>query len=80
MSEVYRLWAIEGDEHVQSVLSFAKGDNGVVIAPDINIFRELKLRLLNGTHTLSCAVAYLSGFTTVKEAMDDEVMSAFVAA
>lgn len=79
MSEVYRLWAIEGDEHVQSVLSFAKGDNGVVIAPDINIFRELKLRLLNGTHTLSCAVAYLSGFATVKEAMDDEVMSAFVA-
>jgi tagaturonate reductase len=33
---------------------------------------------LNGTHTLSCAVAYLSGFNTVKEAMDDEVMAAFV--
>jgi len=59
-------------------LTFAKADPGVVIAPDIEIFRELKLRLLNGTHTLSCAVAILSGFKTVKEAMDDPVFSAFI--
>jgi len=50
----------------------------VVIAPDIEIFRELKLRLLNGTHTLSCAVAFLSGFKTVREAMDDAIFSAFI--
>ena len=72
MTEVYRLWAIEGNEEVAEVLSFAKADKGVVIAEDINLFRELKLRLLNGTHTLSCGVAFLSGFATVKEAMDDE--------
>ncbi len=78
MSEVYRLWAIEGDEHIAEVLSFAKADEGVVIAPDINLFRELKLRLLNGTHTLSCGIAFLSGITTVKEAMDDATMSAFM--
>ena len=71
MSEVYRLWAIEGDEQVQQVLSFADADSGVVITPDIDIYRELKLRLLNGTHTLSCGVAFLAGFDTVKEAMDD---------
>ena len=79
ISEVYRLWAIEGDEKVQSVLSFAAADAGVVIRPDIGIFRELKLRLLNGTHTLSCGLAYLSGFATVKNAMDDPGFSAFVA-
>ncbi|HZE86405.1 MAG TPA: tagaturonate reductase, partial [Puia sp.] len=78
ISEVYRLWAIEGDEKVQSVLSFAKADAGVVIRPDIGIFRELKLRLLNGTHTLSCGLAFLTGFTTVKEAMDDLEFAAFV--
>lgn len=78
MSEVYRLWAIEGDDHVKSVLSFYEADEGVIIAPDINIYRELKLRLLNGTHTLSCGVAYLAGFDTVKQAMDDELMSAFI--
>lgn len=79
MSEVYRLWAIEGDEDIKSVLSFAQADEGVVIEPDIDIYRELKLRMLNGAHTLSCGLAFLSGFETVKIAMDDETFSAFVA-
>ena len=78
MSEVYRLWAIEGDEHVKSVLSFAKSDEGVVIEPDITIYKELKLRLLNATHTLSCGLAYLCGFNTVKDAMDDEAFFGYV--
>ena len=78
MSEVYRLWAIEGGEHIKSVLTFASVDEGVVIAPDINLFRELKLRMLNGTHTLSCGLAYLAGFGTVKQAMDDAAMQTFI--
>jgi tagaturonate reductase len=79
ISEVYRLWAIEGDKKVQSVLSFAAADPGVIIRPDIEIYRELKLRLLNGTHTLSCGLAFLAGFATVKNAMDDLGFSSFVA-
>lgn len=78
MSEVYRLWAIEGDEKVKKVLSFAEVDKGVVITPDINIHRELKLRLLNGTHTLSCGVAVLAGIKTVKLAMDNPEMGRFI--
>jgi tagaturonate reductase len=78
MSEVYRLWAIEGNAEVQEILSFAKADEGVVVKPDITLYRELKLRLLNGTHTLSCGLAFLSGFDTVKQAMDDELTSSFI--
>jgi tagaturonate reductase len=78
ISEVYRLWAIEGDEKVRSVLTFAGADAGVIIRPDIEIFRELKLRLLNGTHTLSCGLAFLAGHITVKNAMDDPGFSGFV--
>jgi tagaturonate reductase len=78
MAEAYRLWAIEGDDNVKEILSFAPADEGVVITPDIELFRELKIRMLNGTHTLSCAVAYLSGCTTVKNAMDDVTVSAFI--
>lgn len=78
MSEVYRLWAIEGDENVKNILSFAQADEGVVIEPDIDLYRELKLRLLNGTHTLSCGVAVLSGLETVKNAMDDEHLAAYI--
>ena len=78
ISEVYRLWAIEGDERVRAVLSFGAADEGVIIEPDIEVYRELKLRLLNGTHTLSCGLAVLAGFATVKKAMDDPAFAAFV--
>jgi len=79
MAETFRLWAIEAsDDRVHEILSFAAADEGVIIAPDIEKFRELKLRLLNGTHTFSCGLAFLAGFTTVKQAMTDEQMGVFV--
>lgn len=79
MAECFRLWAIESDsERVKQILSFTQVDEGAVIAADIEKFRELKLRLLNGTHTFSCGLAYLAGFSTVKEAMSNEFMSSFV--
>jgi altronate hydrolase len=77
-SEPYLLWAIEGNKHVKSVLSFCKADKRVIIQPNIDIYRELKLRMLNGTHTLSCGVAFLSGFSTVKTAMQDETMGEYI--
>lgn len=79
MSEPYRLWAIEtNSDRTKNILSFHRTDNSVILAPDINKFRELKLRLLNATHTLSCGLAHLSGFTTVKEAMKDETFVLFI--
>lgn len=78
MAEPYRLWAIEGDEKVAEVLSFAQADQGVIIANDIQVFRELKVRLLNGTHTLSSGIAVLAGIDTVKNAMGDELLSTYI--
>lgn len=78
MSEVYTLWAIEGDARVKQVLSFEQADASVVVQPDINLFRELKLRLLNGTHTLSCGLAFLAGLPTVREAMEDADLASFI--
>jgi tagaturonate reductase len=79
-SEVFRLWAIEGDEKVKEILSFHKIDESVIIAPDITLFKELKLRLLNGTHTFNCGLAFLSGFTITREAMADPVYGKFTKA
>lgn len=78
MCEDYRLWAIEGDEEVKQILSFATGDNGAFVKPDIDIFKFLKLHLLNGTHTLSASLAYLAGFDIVKQGMNDAVFSSYV--
>ncbi|MET0635695.1 MAG: tagaturonate reductase [Chitinophagaceae bacterium] len=72
MAEEYRLWAIESDSaHVKQILSFSLADEGVVICDDISRFKELKLRLLNGSHSFTCGLAILMGFRTVKEAMAD---------
>jgi tagaturonate reductase len=78
MAEPYSLWAIEGDESVKKVLSFAECDSNVKIVPDISLYRELKLRLLNATHTLSCGYAVLSGIETVKDAMENNCMASFI--
>lgn len=77
MSEVFRLWAIEGDEKVKEVLSFHSADEGVVIVPDITLFKELKLRLLNGTHSFNCGLAFLSGFDLTRQAITDTTFSGF---
>jgi tagaturonate reductase len=78
MSEAYALWAIEGGERVREVLSFHSAATGVVIRPDITLFRELKLRLLNGTHTLSYSLAHLMGCATVREALENEDLARFI--
>jgi tagaturonate reductase len=78
MCEDYRLWAIEGDDEVKKILSFATADNGAFVKPDIDIFKFLKLHLLNGTHTLSASLAYLAGFDIVKQGMEDKVFSSYV--
>jgi tagaturonate reductase len=78
LSEVYRLWAIQGDEYVRNVLSFAQVDSGVIIERDIEIYRELKLRMLNGTHTLQCGMSYLLGFRLVKDVMANGYLSRII--
>lgn len=71
LAEPYRLWAVEGNEKVAEVLSFMKADSGLIVKSDIEIYRELKVRLLNGTHTLTSGIACLSGIDTVKNGMDN---------
>jgi tagaturonate reductase len=78
MCEDYRLWAIEGDDEVKKIVSFATGDNGAFVNPDIDIFKFLKLHLLNGTHTLSASLAYLAGFNIVKQGMEDKAFSSYI--
>lgn len=77
-AEAYKLWAIEGGEKVRDILTFADADKGVVIDKNITQYRELKLRMLNAPHTLMCALCYLAGFETVKEALNDELMEKFI--
>ena len=77
-AEPYLLWAIEGSKKVKDKLSFAKADKRTVITKDITGFREQKLRLLNGGHTISVCMAILAGLKTVNEMMEHPTLGKFV--
>ena len=77
-AEVYSLWGIAGDQKVQQTLSFAAVHPGVIITPDITPYRERKLRILNGAHTISVGLAYLAGCNTVKEMMADAALENYI--
>ena len=79
MSEPYRLWAIEtANEKTAAILSFEVADARVILAPSINKYKEIKLRLLNATHSLCCGVAILSEFLTVRDALNDKTFKDFL--
>ena len=76
-SETFLLWAIEGNDVVRQKLSFAQTDSRVEVVDDITPFREQKLRILNGGHTISVPLAYLSGLRLVGDMMNDKQMGRF---
>ncbi|WGQ10348.1 tagaturonate reductase [Pedobacter gandavensis] len=78
MAEPYRLWAIEGGPKVERLLGLTGVDEGIIVKPDIEIYRELKVRLLNGSHTLAAAIAFLSGIPTVAEAMTEAPLKRYI--
>ena len=79
MSEPYALWAIESKSpRVSTRLSFINPAKGCKLVDDLHVYKELKLRLLNATHSFACAYAIRSGFTYVRESMQDEIFRTFI--
>ncbi|HMB89325.1 MAG TPA: tagaturonate reductase [Rhodothermales bacterium] len=78
VAEPYRLWAIEGNATLEACLPLAGVDPGIIIAEDITPFRERKVRILNGTHTIMVSAALLCGLATVREAVEDARVGRFI--
>jgi tagaturonate reductase len=79
LCEPYSLWAIESsNQKTMDTLSFANSNPTVKIVSNINSYKELKLRLLNGSHSFSCALAIFCGFVSVKEAMQVDYFRNFL--
>ncbi|MBV9775328.1 MAG: tagaturonate reductase [Gemmatimonadetes bacterium] len=77
-SEVYRLFAIEGDDALRARLRFADADPGIVVTPDVGPYRERKVRLLNGSHSITVPAALLCGCETVLEAVEHPLVGPFL--
>lgn len=77
-AEPYYLWVIEGPDSVKNVLPAAEGGLHVTFTDDLTPYRTTKVRILNGAHTALMAFAYLRGFRTVRESVENEDISKFL--
>ncbi|UOF90305.1 tagaturonate reductase [Fodinisporobacter ferrooxydans] len=75
--EPYHLFVLDGNDGIQEKLPFHKVGLHVHWG-DVTPFRELKVKILNGAHTLICPAGFLSGKETVQEVMSDPNFEAFV--
>lgn len=79
MAEPFGLWAIEStDQRVMDALGFCDEAKGCIVVPSIQKFKELKLRMLNASHTFSCGVSMLAGMEFVKDSMNQETIKTYI--
>lgn len=68
-TEPFCQWVIE-NKFAQSVPDWQGA--GALIVDDVSPFEEMKLRLLNGSHSIIAYLGYLAGYDYVHEVMADE--------
>ncbi len=76
--EIFHLWVIQADAGVREELPFDRAGLNVVWTDDIRPYRMLKVRILNGAHTMMAIPSFLSGIDTVKETIEDPLLKSFV--
>lgn len=77
IAEPFGLWVIENKGELDKKLNVS-GLDKIIFVNDVKDYKTRKVRLLNGAHTSLVPVAYLSGISTVGEAMASPVMSEYV--
>jgi tagaturonate reductase len=78
ITEPFLLWIIEANETIQKKFPQEKIDLPIKFVDDLTPYRNRKVRILNGAHTILVPVGYLQGLRTVSEAINDATCGAFV--
>ena len=76
--EIFHLWVLKKEAHVQKVLPADKTGLNVIFADDIHPYKQRKVKILNGSHTAMVPVAYLCGIDTVGESVNDKTIGKYV--
>ncbi|MFY9907448.1 MAG: tagaturonate reductase [Terriglobales bacterium] len=79
-AEPFALFALEADEFVRKHFSITKASPGSRFVDDLAPYRVRKVQILNGSHTILAALGRLLGLQTVREAINDPQLGAFVEA
>lgn len=80
-AEPFLLWVIEtnGDiEKLKKELPLTDAGINVVWTNDMTFYRTRKVRILNGTHSMFVAAAFMGGLTTVEESIHNPVVYSFI--
>ena len=77
-AEPFHFWVIETDPKFAEDLPFADVGLNVVWTTDMTPYRQRKVRILNGAHTMTVPAAFLAGKDTVGECMSDATVRRFL--
>ena len=77
VAEPYHLFVIEGEKELESKLPLKEAGLNVKF-DSINMYRELKVKLLNGAHTMLAPLGILCGIDIVSKGMKDKDIFQFI--
>ncbi len=70
VTEAYRQWVIE--DHFTIGRPQWDQIDGAMFVADVQPYEEMKLRMLNGSHSILAYLGYLAGYETIDACMQDE--------
>lgn len=76
--EPYAGWIIETDDKTENDICFAKYSSEIVFCKDLKPYRQRKVKILNGAHTMSVPAALMCGFDIVRDVMNDKLFKDFI--
>lgn len=76
--ELYHSWIIEAPESLAKELPFDQTDLQVKFASDLDIHRQIKVRILNGAHTSMVPVGLLAEVELVSEGINHPLIGGYI--
>jgi tagaturonate reductase len=77
--EKFALWVIEAKTGLDQELPFAKAGLPVIFTDDLKMYKQRKVRVLNGAHTGFALLSFLCGQDFVESSVKDPLLGRFVA-
>jgi tagaturonate reductase len=76
--ETFHAWVIEGPPALEDELPLRQAGLDVTWTADVAPYRERKVRILNGAHTMLVFAGFLDGKDTVRRCMEDPLLRAYL--
>ncbi len=77
-AEIYHCWVIASPRPLEHELPLCEAGLNVIFTDDLRPYRERKVRILNGAHTMIALAGFLAGHDTVRDCLQDPLFFAFL--